>query len=593
MSFDDNSANQIVSLVGSLDPSLVNESSGLSYTLVGSGTIFGPGSLVMNGSGTLTISNANSYTGGTVINNGDVDIKNTAQQALGVGPVTLAGGKLEIGIASGVATAGVSNLNVTANSTLQVDATGTYAFNVLNSLNGLSTATLTINNGAAYSSTASRICLYGVFTNNSAINFAVNGDGNELDFAPYNDTGSQVYNGLISGTGGRINVRAAGTVILTNANTFNDSGVTANGGGPSGYSVFISGGNLGLGGDSSPDFSAVSPGAGSSPAGTGILGINSGPSEGGNASLFAYGGAHTIANPIIYTTANTNYVLTISGSNNLTLSGQFNLNGADNTGNTNRTIQVNNTALTTLSGVVSDGGYNCGIIKSGNGALYLDGINSYAGSSTVSNGMLAGIGTIVGPVVVASTGTISGGDSAAIGTLTINNNLTLGGNAWFKVNTNAAPANDRILVSGVLTNTGAGTLTVTNLGPALAVGMRFVLFSEAVSNGAAMTVTGAGMTWTNHLALDGSITTLSVASSVSTNAFTITNSYAGGILKLSWPLNHIGFVLQSQTNTLATGLGTNWVNVSSVGSVNPSQTNLVNILVDVTKGTVFYRLVYP
>jgi hypothetical protein len=46
--------------------------------------------------------------------------------------------------------------------------------------------------------------------------------------------------------------------------------------------------------------------------------------------------------------------------------------------------------------------------------------------------------------------------------------------------------------------------------------------------------------------------------------------------------------LPSQTNTLATGLGTNWFDVA--GSMT---TNSMNLPKDNTQGGVFYRLVYP
>ena len=82
-------------------------------------------------------------------------------------------------------------------------------------------------------------------------------------------------------------------------------------------------------------------------------------------------------------------------------------------------------------------------------------------------------------------------------------------------------------------------------------------------------------------------------STVNTNAFTLTNSYASGSLKLAWPLDHTGYRLQAQTNSLATGLTTNWVTVSNVGSLNPSQTNQVTIPISTTNPTVFFRLVYP
>jgi len=62
----------------------------------------------------------------------------------------------------------------------------------------------------------------------------------------------------------------------------------------------------------------------------------------------------------------------------------------------------------------------------------------------------------------------------------------------------------------------------------------------------------------------------------------------GGSLALSWPTDHTGWRLQVQTNTVNTGLSTNWVDVS--GS---SQTNSVVLPVDSTLGSLFYRLISP
>ena len=61
-----------------------------------------------------------------------------------------------------------------------------------------------------------------------------------------------------------------------------------------------------------------------------------------------------------------------------------------------------------------------------------------------------------------------------------------------------------------------------------------------------------------------------------------------GQLQISWPTDHTGWQLQAQTNNLAVGLGTNWVNVS-----NSTQTNQVTMPANTTNGSVFFRLVRP
>src|ERR1043166_604378 len=58
-------------------------------------------------------------------------------------------------------------------------------------------------------------------------------------------------------------------------------------------------------------------------------------------------------------------------------------------------------------------------------------------------------------------------------------------------------------------------------------------------------------------------------------------------LALSWPSDHIGWRLQSQTNSLSTGLSTNWFDVpNSIG------TNQMTFTLNPAAGSVFYRLLF-
>jgi fibronectin type 3 domain-containing protein len=68
----------------------------------------------------------------------------------------------------------------------------------------------------------------------------------------------------------------------------------------------------------------------------------------------------------------------------------------------------------------------------------------------------------------------------------------------------------------------------------------------------------------------------------------ISATNAPGQLRISWPADHTGWQLQSQTNNLASGLDTNWVNVSC-----SAQTNQMLVPLNATNGAVFYRLVRP
>jgi cellulose 1,4-beta-cellobiosidase len=68
----------------------------------------------------------------------------------------------------------------------------------------------------------------------------------------------------------------------------------------------------------------------------------------------------------------------------------------------------------------------------------------------------------------------------------------------------------------------------------------------------------------------------------------VSATYPAGQVSFSWPTDHTGWQLQSQTNTLGVGLGTNWIYVP--GS---DLTNQVTVRVSQTSGSVFFRLARP
>ncbi len=62
----------------------------------------------------------------------------------------------------------------------------------------------------------------------------------------------------------------------------------------------------------------------------------------------------------------------------------------------------------------------------------------------------------------------------------------------------------------------------------------------------------------------------------------------GSQVELSWPADHLGWSLQVQTNSLNTGLGTNWTTIP-----NSATTNQLSLPIDPGVGGVFFRLIYP
>jgi hypothetical protein len=134
------------------------------------------------------------------------------------------------------------------------------------------------------------------------------------------------------------------------------------------------------------------------------------------------------------------------------------------------------------------------------------------------------------------------------------------------------------------TVTYGGTLSVVTNGTFTA-GQQFALFS---GNGATNTSNFANIAGSPGSGLSFAFTNgvLSVVANGPSGQATLTNSVSGNVLSLSWPAGQ-GWRLQMQTNSLATGLSTNWVYVTD------SSVSSTNVTVDPAQPAVFYRLMYP
>lgn len=559
-----------------MSASSVTVDSSIFYTWQGSGSFAGPGGLSYIGSAQFTITNNNTYTGGTLISNATANLRLGVLTGLGTGSVTLglAGGQMEL-LAKGNSVTGIPNNFVLADDfTFTVDPVDdSYSAVFYGDFSGTSGKTLTVNHGANGAGTnQTRIRAYGtntVFNANLLLN-----DSTFL-WAFYPAAGSQTYNGTISGPGALMQKSA--TTYLNGANTYSGGTTPA-------------GGSLGLGIDS------VGNPVTSGPIGTGplLLAVDSTTSLDGSGTIFAASGARTIANPIQYLSASNNLTLDIGGSNDLTLAGPFTLQGNDGSGTgTNRTIQVDNTALSTITGVIDDGGFHMGLIKTGSGALYLNAANTYAGGTTNNSrstnalGLLAGSGSIAGSAYIQTNSAIGGGSGTSIGTFTINGNLSVNGNVFVRVDKSLSPSldNDTISVGGTLSNIGTGTVIVSNLGPALTFGDSFTIFNKAMTGATNLAIKGGGnnLIWSNRLAIDGSIV---LAGTVSTNSPTLGAVLSGNNLQFSWPADHLGWILQ--TNSVGLNSPTNWF-----AYPNSSNVTSLSLPVNRAKTNVFFRLVYP
>ncbi|HEY4416901.1 MAG TPA: autotransporter-associated beta strand repeat-containing protein [Verrucomicrobiae bacterium] len=253
---------------------------------------------------------------------------------------------------------------------------------------------------------------------------------------------------------------------------------------------------------------------------------------------------------------------------------------------------------------------NGGLTKIGSGTLYLTSANdNYTGTTTVSNGtlaisgilsgggqvnvmggMLGGAGGIVyGPVSISGGGALTAGITN-VGTFTVNNTVTLApGAAYFAKIDKGLAVQD--LLQGVSTLTYGGTLNVTNLSGTLALNDSFKLFDAASYQGGFTAVNpsipGPGLAWdTTQLTVNGTLAIIA-GNPVNPNPTNIVVTVTGGGLNISWPIDHTGWTLQVQTNSLSTGLSNNWFDVA--GSTT---TNALTIPINPSSGSEFFRLKY-
>jgi autotransporter-associated beta strand protein len=322
---------------------------------------------------------------------------------------------------------------------------------------------------------------------------------------------------------------------------------------------------------------------------------NSNPNRGSTAATFDLGtGASSLNN---LNGNNLTYDLgALSGGPNTVLFGS-----STNMGVPACTYSIGaNGSNTTFLGRITNGVGAVSITKVGTGTLALSGNNTYSGATTVSGGTLlvnntAGSGTGSGAVSVTAgtlggTGAISGvvsvgaggnlSPGTSIGTLAINNSLSLAGTTTIEVSRNGFTlASDRIV--GLTSVSFGGSLVVNNVGPdAMVQGNSFQLFNTG-GTGNFTTITPPlplPLAWsfnpaTGLLSVIGPQPTLNYVNN-------------GTSLIFSW-VNGGGntFKLQAQTNSIDVGISSNW------GDYPGGGTSGVPVPINPAAGTVFFRLI--
>ncbi|HLP78168.1 MAG TPA: MBG domain-containing protein, partial [Candidatus Paceibacterota bacterium] len=129
----------------------------------------------------------------------------------------------------------------------------------------------------------------------------------------------------------------------------------------------------------------------------------------------------------------------------------------------------------------------------------------------------------------------------------------------------------------------ARSVTASTIPPGLSVLLTYDGSANAPTNIGSYTVVG---TVSDANYVGGATNTLVIGPSLAPP--NIVTTILSGQLQISWPPDHLGWRLQIQTNTLSSGLGTNWVTVPDSETVTAT-----NLVISLANGGVFLRLVYP
>ncbi|MEY4916604.1 MAG: hypothetical protein RL616_517, partial [Verrucomicrobiota bacterium] len=577
--FNDTATNFTVNIFGNVTPAsastvLVNATN--DYTFTGSGSIAGTTSLTKTNSGKLTLVGTNLFSGGVNMKGGTVSVASLADDGtpspLGqTGTLLVDGGALEY-----------SGPNYTWTRTLTLGSSG----GTVSPVNTLTHIGAIAGTGPLIVSAVGGLTIGGAnaYSGGTVLNVGT------LTLTNVTGAGS----GNITLNGGNLAIGAIKPANIINVASHSAQITGGNSGGTAGIKNVIGSSNLLLvvsGGstfDLTGDMTAYSGTLTLSNGGGAFVRFNG--SIGSSLATWNLGSGTMEIN--IRSSSTSNNIGALVGGSSTTLAGR---GGSGNNGSSTYYIGANNLS-TTFDGIIKDGSPPSGtsplaINKVGSGTQTLSGVNTYSGSTTVSAGTLAltGSGSIAsstidiksgafvdvsglttptlalgGSQTLKGNGTVKGSldasgtvsPGASIGTLTVTNIATLLGTTYMELNrTNGAQTNDILTATaGIVLG---GTLTVTNVGPNLVAGDRFVLFNGPVS-GTFGTVNlpenlgSVTYTWTNKTDIDGSIQVLTVVT-VNTTPTNLVTSVSGNTLTLSWPADHTGWRLQAQTNDLSTG----------------------------------------
>ena len=547
-----------------------NATTSFTGILAGSG-----GSLTKVGSGSLTVSGANTYTGSTTISAGTLVLNGTNSNSAitvnsggtlagsGTGGATTinSGGKIGPGNSPGILTVGNLTLNGGATYAWEMaDATGAAGtgWDQINATglltigsNATSTFTIAITSSGNPSNwiyTTSNqswdIIDYGTINGFNASYFTLNTSAFQGDL----DAQSSAW--ALTDTGSTLRL----TYTYT-ANTPTYAGGTGNW--STGFSPAITtGGNAtfaGLGGTATNDIASATLSSIGGLTFDGInsytLGANSGSAGYNSASALAIGGGVTNNS-------------TVTQTINIATSFAANQTIAANTGSlvfggnvavaTNATLTVVGNSSTTISGVVSGAG---ALTKNSNSTLNLSGNNTYSGGTTITTGtVLVGHDKAFGTGILRVGGTIASTDGTD---RTISNNVGGLSGTWTYTfgQANGGTGNLTFTDTGSanFASTGSKTLNVLNTTS---------FASSFISTGnVSVTKIGAGT-----LILTGN-STYSGSTTINAGTLQIGNGGTGGALSASSTITNNGTLVFKRSNTVVQGTDFSTAAITGSGSI--------------------------
>jgi autotransporter-associated beta strand protein len=626
-------SNYVFTGAGSLGGSMTLLDSGSgSVTLAETGGDNFTGGIDVNGGGTVILDNVNgAISGGTTIDSGTVRIgANDANGSLPSGVVAVAG-TLAI---NRLNTLNVTNVISGAGTISQIGTGGTILSGNNSTFSGsvsITQGTLQVGNTNGIGSSPSVTITSGTF---DVGGFALFGNGNSALVVTVAGSGVGGNGAIINS--GTSQTKVLHTVTMTGDTTFGGTGdwdIRNNSGNSATADAQLNGAfNLTKVNTNSISLRGVTVDGnlGNINVQGGIVTFTATASAPQNslgnssATITVFSNA-TITLDTIGNIPGKNMVLTNGGtfksSGTNTFSSQLTLLGA-----ANNTISVGTAAQLTITTPIGGAG---GFAKNGSSTLFLNATNTYIGSTVVSGGTLAlygnaldgsisassninvttgaildvsgrsdqtltlangqmlsggtgtnGVGLITGFLVMNSGATLSPGNSPTnTGVLLVSSNATLQGATIMKLNAGAG-TNDLFAANALAYG---GSLTVTNFNGTITNGQTFQLFIasngvyNAASFGSVTLPSATGLTWTNNLAVNGSITA-GVAATTPAQPHITSVTLTGTSLVISGTNGTPGLQFEVLSSTNVALALSNWTSIATntFSSGNFSVTNTIN-----------------